>query len=460
LSGRTPSPLDSAASASAPPAYQLPERRWAPGCKVGPYKVLAWLGAGSFGFAVLARRRAQDGQFQKRVVLKIMKANIAQDPEFALRMRDEAKLQASLRHDQLVDVYDFRQVGSELVLEMEYVEGVSLHEFLVHQEPTLPISTIAFLVSRVLRGLAFVHEAQDDAGCALHLVHRDVKPANIFLSRAGALKLGDFGLVYGRGRQFDTEACHEPRVLGTPRYMAPEQCRSSEVNGRTDVYAVGVMLYGLLSGGKHPAGHETIPNELYALAATMRPQRTSILVHCPLLPRSFAALVDAMVDYSPAARPEAADALLALLDTCPFDSAREELWLAQAVTHVMRSGAGEAVRPPSTAADHPTECIMREGHEPAARNVAQPPEPHVQTMPLVVRPKRLGQGDRPGLFGAIARLLLALRSALQRRLPWPRARSKQRKGRPDRKRKAELPTRTQLRTQPAPLSSALPRRRR
>lgn len=153
----------------APPAARMPfdpfGARWAPGQRIGRYQVLKVLGSGGFGLTVLAQRSSSDSVgFEKLVALKILKPAFAQDEEFRLRMRDEAKLQAKLKHDQLVDVYDFHELGQELVLEMEYVEGMCLREYLNSFGCcSLPAFAAAYLGTRILRGLAWMHDARDAA---------------------------------------------------------------------------------------------------------------------------------------------------------------------------------------------------------------------------------------------------------------------------------------------------------
>jgi serine/threonine-protein kinase len=334
------------------------ERRWAPGCFVGPYQILRRLGQGSFGVSVLARRAGPArSHFEKLVALKIMRSELALDREFSLRVRDEAKLQAALRHDQLVDVYDVRWLDGDFVIEMEFVDGLTLYEYLARsQTHGVPFSTVGFIMTRLLRGVAWMHEAVDSHGHALHLIHRDIKPGNVFLSRGGAIKLGDFGLVRGRGRLFETDVSEEVRVLGTPRYMAPEQCELTPMDGRADVYALGIMLYEMLSGGKHPAGHHDAKNDYEALRGTLAERRIPIRTFRADLSPRLAALVDAMVARHAPQRPMAADALRALPEVLPFESAREELALQGAVTRIARQREHHGAYTPS-AADDPTECM-------------------------------------------------------------------------------------------------------
>jgi len=350
------------------------DQRWGPGRRVGRYRILRRLGSGSFGITVLARRSGpSDSRFQKLVALKIMKSEHASDREFSLRMLDEAKLQAALRHDQLVDVYDLHLLEGDVVLEMEYVDGLTLSQYLrTFAGRKVPLSTAVFLAARVLRGIAWMHDACDENQQPLKLVHRDIKPSNIFLSRAGAIKLGDFGLVRGQGRHFETSVAADARILGTPRYMAPEQCETKPVDGRADVYAVGVMLYEMLSAGKHPAGHHLIPsNGHQALCATLSKERTLMRGLVPGLCPRLGGLVDAMVARDPADRPTALAVLTELLEIVPFDGTREELALQRSINTILdqRNHSRSAMVGPTTAADEPT-CFRSPDHDDSMAFVA------------------------------------------------------------------------------------------
>jgi serine/threonine-protein kinase len=341
------------------PAKERREVGWLPGHHVGRYQILRVLGEGTFGRTVLASREGPEAsRFKKLVALKIMKAEHAQDEEFTKRMMDEAKLQAALHHDQLVDVYDFHVMAGSFVLEMEYVDGLTLSEYLqTFSARKVPKDVACFLASRLLRGLAWMHEACDEEQRALNLVHRDIKPSNIFLSRSGAIKLGDFGLISGRDRHFQTALVTDARLIGTPRYMAAEQCEDVAVDGRADVYAVGVMLYEMLTGGKHPVAQHLFAHDLEALAGTLSTERTPLRHHVPDLCPQLAKLVDAMVARQLEHRPTAMAALLALLEVAPVDIAKQELALQRGVTMELQRRHAHSSAYPLTPADEPTAYV-------------------------------------------------------------------------------------------------------
>jgi Protein kinase domain len=345
---------------------RLAEERWRAGAQVGRYAIRRRLGTGGFGVTVLAERQGPPGtHFEKAVCLKILRPDRSADPEFVARLLDEAKLQAALRHDGIVDVYDFHVADGDFVIEMEFVDGVTLSRFITsYPEGAVPLETAAFVMGRLLRAAAWMHEAEDLQGRPLQLVHRDLKPANVFLGRNGSVKIGDFGLAKGVGRQFITQ---DSIGRGTVRYMPPEQIKPScELDGRTDVYALGVMLYEMLSGRKHPARHHRLPVDVACMVATLEPARVPLREVAPEVPPLVAQLVDRMVAHDMAVRPSAREALAELVDAVRVTSHVEEAALGKRVGDLLhgRAVAALAVRPARAG-----ELTAQVGGAPAAREV-------------------------------------------------------------------------------------------
>ena len=181
--------------------------------------------------------------FVRRVAIKRVLAGLSQVPAFATMFVAEAQIVSQLAHPNIVSVLDFsRDVEDRLFLVMEYVEGKDLASLL----STGPIgpSLAIFILVEMLRGLGYAHARPDPASGTQGVVHRDVSPQNVLLSYAGAVKLSDFGLAKARDA---SEGVWSETLRGKPSYMSPEQVSGEVLDGRTDLYAVGVMLWEMLA---------------------------------------------------------------------------------------------------------------------------------------------------------------------------------------------------------------------
>ncbi len=181
--------------------------------------------------------RAHDLQLERRVAIKILHEHYAEDPEYLERFRREARAVARLSHPNIVTVIDRGDDDGRQYIVFENVEGENLKELIVRSGP-LPVRQALELVLAVADGLAFAHEQG--------LVHRDVKPQNVLLSREGEIKVTDFGIA--RSLHVDHGMTQTGTVLGTGEYLAPEQASGKPVSPATDVYSLGVVLWELLAG--------------------------------------------------------------------------------------------------------------------------------------------------------------------------------------------------------------------
>lgn len=214
---------------------------------VGPYQLLRRLGAGGMGEVFLAERKGPQG-FVKEVVIK----RLLSHQEFNADARDhfieEARLTARLSHPNVVQVHELGEHAGHFFIAMEYVPGASLRQLLdaLHKKgEKLPAALAGWVCSQILRGLHHAHELKNPQGEALGLVHRDVSPENVLLGESGTVKVGDFGIA----KAF---LASDFRISGVVRgkvaYMSPEQLQGGHLDRRSDVYAVGVILYELLAG--------------------------------------------------------------------------------------------------------------------------------------------------------------------------------------------------------------------
>jgi serine/threonine protein kinase len=214
---------------------------------IGKYRILKHLATGGMGEVFLARQDGLRG-FTKVVVVKRLLAQYARDPAFLEMFLNEARLAAQLHHPNIVQVFDLGEEQGQFFIAMEFVHGASLRvvkQKLSDAGRTFEPTMAAFLCAQALNGLQHAHALRDDAGQLLRLVHRDVSPDNLLVGFDGVVKVVDFGIAKASASVSTTTT---GTVKGKFAYMAPEYLAGDPIDGRADVYSMGVVLYELLSG--------------------------------------------------------------------------------------------------------------------------------------------------------------------------------------------------------------------
>ncbi len=217
------------------------------GRRLGRYDVLHRVAGGGMGSVYIGRARALAG-FERLVAIKVLHPHLAHEEEFISMFLDEARLAARIRHANVVPTVDVCQTTEAYFLVMEYIEGDHLAGILresIKQHDPLKPSIVARILLDAIAGLAAAHELTDRQGHALNLVHRDVSPQNILVGSDGIARLTDFGVVKAETRLSSTR---EGQFKGKLAYMAPEQASHGEVEQRSDVFAMGVVLWEALTG--------------------------------------------------------------------------------------------------------------------------------------------------------------------------------------------------------------------
>ena len=218
----------------------------AAGTPIGKYVVRRKLAEGGMAEIYLAAVLGPEG-FEKDVVIKRVRPGLAGDPDFVRMFIAEARVASRLNHANLVHIFDFDKHEDTYYLAMEYVRGHSLWELrrrCQERGVAIPSMLVAQIGMEVARGLAYAHRLSEN-GQSLGLVHRDVTPHNVLLSFDGAVKLTDFGIAKAGGR-----ATTSGMLKGKFAYMSPEQARGDVLDARTDVFALGVTLWELLTGAR------------------------------------------------------------------------------------------------------------------------------------------------------------------------------------------------------------------
>jgi serine/threonine-protein kinase len=240
----------------------------------GRYHVVSKIAHGGMAEIFLALQKGEQG-FQKPVVLKRILPSLAEDPKFVRMFVDEAHIASTLNHSNLVQVLDLGKSGDQYFLVLEFVDGWSLEQIrrrALQAKLKLPIPLALHIVGALCRGLAYVHTRERN-GQPLGIVHRDVTPQNVLVSQHGEVKLADFGIAKAVGR---TEKSATGVIKGKFAYMSPEQSQARPLDGRSDLFSVGTVLY-LLTTGRKPFDGQTDADVLMAVRRA-RPEKPSKIV--------------------------------------------------------------------------------------------------------------------------------------------------------------------------------------
>ncbi|MFO0712654.1 MAG: protein kinase [Sandaracinus sp.] len=294
------------------------------GARIGEYEVLAPLRTGGMAALYLGRRAGAAG-FTKPVAIKVIHPHLAKDPSFIRMFLDEARLSARIQDPNVVHVEDLGEADGMFYLAMEYVLGVPLSALLarlVQGGIPLEIPIACAIAMRVADGLHAAHELRDEHGHALEVVHRDVSPQNVLLSESGHVKLIDFGVARARGRLQETEA---GELKGKVRYMSPEQAFGRPIDRRTDVYALGIVLWEMLVQRRYIEGDNDMEALDLARAPVLRaPSSLRPEISAPLdavLVSALAPALDARFETALALRRAIANAVPDALRVEPSDLA-------------------------------------------------------------------------------------------------------------------------------------------
>ena len=257
------------------------------------YSVISRVGSGGMAEVYCA----EDAQLGRRVAVKLLHERFAQDEEFVERFRREASSAASLSHANIVNVYDRGEWGGTYYIAMEYLEGRSLDSIVREEAPLRPERAIE-ITEQVLRASRFAHRRG--------VVHRDLKPHNVIIDDEGRVKVTDFGIA----RAGASEITQTGSIMGTARYLSPEQAQGNPVSPRSDLYAIGIMLYELLTGTVPFEGDSVVAIALRHLSEPPRPPSSLV----PTISPNLDAIVMRALAKSPESRFADADEFLAALE--------------------------------------------------------------------------------------------------------------------------------------------------
>jgi TonB family protein len=239
-----------------PPRPTLPEPPSGPlpgGTPFGQYELMEVIATGGMAEVYRARMRGVEG-FQKIVAIKRILSHLTDNDEFVTMFIDEAKLAAQLQHPSIIHIYDLGKIDRSYYIAMEFIDGKDLRTILrqvEEKQKRLPLGLSVFVAARLAAALDYAHRKRDLQGRAMALVHRDVSPQNVLISFEGEIKLCDFGIAKAASKASHTRA---GALKGKLQYMSPEQAWGKDIDHRSDIFSLGLVLYEMVTGRKAFAG--------------------------------------------------------------------------------------------------------------------------------------------------------------------------------------------------------------
>lgn len=292
------------------------------------YSIQSRLGQGAMG----AVYQAWDKRLERAVALKVLSLDLAEQERavYAHKLEQEARAAARLNHPNIITIYEIGAANGLPFIAMELIDGPSLRE-LLDKGRQFPPDRVAKVMRQLLKGLAYAH--------GMGLVHRDIKPANIMFNSTGVLKLTDFGIAH----LIASDWTHTDALSGSPCYMSPEQVRAQALDGRSDLFSVGIVMYEMLAG-RLPFAGDNMATIVYQILFETPPAPQEIN---PEVPDWLSQIVMTCLQKDPAQRYQTADELATALKAGTETDSRVTPMLAQPTTStapVRTPGKGRAYR--------------------------------------------------------------------------------------------------------------------
>jgi serine/threonine-protein kinase len=337
----------------------------------GKYRLERRLGGGGMADVFAGSTVGAEG-FERKVAIKRVRPGYSENERFGKMFVAEAKISSLLVHPNIVSVLDFdRDADGQLFLVMELIDGVDLDDLIA--TGLLPFDVVIFVIAEVLRGLGFAHDLPSDSNVP-GVIHRDVSPHNVLLSWEGAVKISDFGIA--KARAATAGATASVFIKGKPSYMSPEQANGQRLDGRSDLFAVGVVLWEMLVGQRLFVGDDnraTLAAVLFGRIPRPRALR-------PEVPRDLDRVAMKLLERDLPARYATAEVAIADLMSCS-DAPR----------------AGREALSAVLAERFPDEVPVRHSVARARARDAAPP-PAAGAIPLYSRPTLTGVPEGPAAF--------------------------------------------------------------
>lgn len=361
------------------------------------YHAIRKIADGGSAEVFLAEQRGA-ADFKRLVVLKRIRPALAADETFRLMLMDEARLAMSLRHSNIVEVFDVGEANGRFFLVLELVDGWTLHQVLKRAKAAglpLPPSLAVYVTAEVCRALAYAHERTKE-GVPLGIVHRDVCPNNVLVSMHAEVKLADFGIAQGGERLVQTQS---GQIRGKPSYMSPEQTRGEKLDARSDLFSVGTVLFQLLTGVL-PFPGPIDEKLLKAISETDAPSPDTIV---PGLPEELCRVVKKAMARKREDRYASAQELLSALErvqrTALEAAGRSQLehYLRTLSAKDGETAISRQTMPPAPPADEP-EWISLSGEQ----SIVMDQTATQRALPAFVEPSKPARSGGPPLWLVVA----------------------------------------------------------
>lgn len=278
----------------------------------GKYSLLDRIAVGGMAEVYRGKLTGEKG-FEKAIVIKKMLPQVAADPEMVQHFIDEARLAALLQHENIIHIYDFGELDGSYFIAMEYLNGQDLNTILNkarQKEKPMDLEIILWITSKICDGLAYAHGLKSLDGEPLQLIHRDISPHNIFLTYDGKVKILDFGIAKTTIQSRKTQS---GIAKGKLAYMSPEQVEGMHIDHRSDIFAIGILLYEMITGRKMYTG-----DMASLFKQVMNADYTPPEIHKPELSTKLISILDHALQKDPDMRFQSCLELQTEIDDCIF----------------------------------------------------------------------------------------------------------------------------------------------
>ena len=268
------------------------------GLRIGKYEITRVLGVGGMGVVL----SGHDASIERDVAIKVLPTDLSANQQALDRFLAEAKSAGKLNHPNTVTIYEIAQDGDHHFLVMEIVSGGSAEDH-IETSGAYSVSEATRIALESCRGLAAAHKAG--------MVHRDIKPGNLLVAKDGTVKVSDFGLAK-RTQSQSLQITQAGQIVGTPYYMSPEQCKSQDVDARSDIYSLGATYYGLLTGKSPYEDCGSVVQVMYAHCNALPPDAREVSKH---VPSACCQIIDRAMAVEPNARYQSMEEMAADLES-------------------------------------------------------------------------------------------------------------------------------------------------